>query len=204
MSDPGSVAKQFDDHYFDKWYRHPEHRVGTRGDLVRLVHFAVTAAEYVLARPIRTVLDVGAGEGRWAPVLRSLRPAARYQGVDPSEYAVRRYGRRRNIVHGTLDDLDALFGGQLFDLVVCCSVLNYLPRDAMTRGIDQMARRTGGLAYLEIFASSDAVYGDTAGWYAEPAAYYRRVTRDAGLIPCGLHCYVPHELRGNLVALEKV
>jgi SAM-dependent methyltransferase len=198
------VTKRFDNQYFDKWYRHPEHRVGTRADLVRLVHFAVAAAEYVLARPVRTVLDVGAGEARWLPILRALRPRLQYQGVDPSEYAVRRYGKRRNIVQGTLDDLDDLFGDTTYDLVVCCSVLNYLPRDAMTRGIHQIARHTGGLAYLEIFSAADAVYGDTTEWHAETATRYRHIAHEAGLIPCGLHCYVPEELRGNLVALEHV
>lgn len=196
------MPKRFDERYFDRWYRDPTHRIGTAADLERLVRFAVSAAEYVLARPVRSVLDVGAGEGRWATVLRRICPRAAYLGVDPSDYAVARYGRRRNIVRGTLDDLDALFGDRTFDLVVCCSVLNYLPRAEMKRGIAQLARHTGGLAYLEIYASSDDVEGDTAGWHSESATEYRRVARDAGLIPCGLHCYVPVAMRDHLVALE--
>lgn len=197
------MPKRFDERYFDRWYRDPRHRIGTPADLERLVRFAVAAAEYVLARPMRSVLDVGAGEGRWAPVLRRIRPRATYAGVDPSDYTVARYGHRRNIVRGTLDDLDALFGDRTFDLVVCCSVLNYLPRAEMTRGIAQIARHTGGLAYLEIYASSDAVVGDTAGWHSEPAATYRRIARHAGLIPCGLDCYVPETLHDHLAALER-
>lgn len=197
------MPKRFDARYFQRWYRDPAHRVGTAADLERLVHFAVASAEYVLARPIRTVLDIGAGEGRWAPVLRRVRPRATYHGIDPSDYAVARYGRRRNIVRGTLDDLDALFGEHAFDLVLCCSVLNYLPRATMTRGITQIARHTGGLAYLEIYATSDDVEGDTAGWHSESASMYRRIARDAGLLPCGLHCYVPAMLRDHLVALER-
>lgn len=197
------MPKHFDERYFDRWYRDPRFRVGTAADLQRLVRFAVASAEYVLARPVRTVLDVGAGEGRWAPVLRRLRPRARYHGVDPSEYAVSRYGHRRNIVRGTLDDLDALFGDRAFDLVVCCSVLNYLPRAEMTRGIESIARHTGGLAYLEIYAATDDVEGDTAGWHSESAASYRRIARDAGLIPCGLSCYVSESMRDHLVALER-
>lgn len=197
------MSKRFDERYFDRWYRDPAFRIGTAADLERLVRFAVASAEYVLARPIRSVLDVGAGEGRWAPVIRRLRPRARYHGVDPSEYAVARYGHRRNIVRGTLDDLDALFDGRTFDLVVCCSVLNYLPRAEMTRGVASLARHTGGLAYLELYASSDDVMGDTAGWHSESAAMYRRIARDAGLIPCGLSCYVHESLSDHLVALER-
>jgi len=197
------MPKRFDERYFDRWYRDPTHRIGTTADLERLVRFAVAAAEYVLARPIRSVLDVGAGEGRWAPVLRRLRPRALYSGIDPSDYVVARYGHRRNIVRGTLDDLDALFGDRAFDLVVCCSVLNYLPRAEMSRGIAQIARHTAGLAYLEIYATSDAVEGDTAGWHSESAATYRRIARAAGLVPCGMHCYVHAALRDHLVALER-
>lgn len=195
--------KRFDGGYFDKWYRHPEHRIGTTTDLKRLVNFAVSAAEYVLAHPVRSVLDVGAGEGRWQPVLRRVRPSAAYQGVDPSEYAVRRFGRRRNIVHGTLDDLPRLFPERRFDLVVSCSVINYLPRDVMIRAIRRIAERTAGLAYLEIFAAEDEVEGDTEGWHAETRASYRRIIRDAGLIPCGLHCYIPSANASTLVELER-
>ena len=45
----------------------------------------------------KTVLDIGAGEGRWRAELRRMRPAIRYVGVDPSEYVVARHGQRRNI-----------------------------------------------------------------------------------------------------------
>ncbi|HEY5086693.1 MAG TPA: class I SAM-dependent methyltransferase [Gemmatimonadaceae bacterium] len=195
--------KLFDNGYFDKWYRHPDHRVGSDADLARLVRFAVTAAEYVLARPVRSVLDVGAGEARWQPILRKLRPRATYHGVDPSAYAVRRYGKRRNIVQGTLDDLSDLFPDRRFDLVVSCSVINYLPRDTMVRGIGSIAARTGGVAYLEIFTSEDDVEGDTHGWHAESSKTYHRIIRSARLIPCGLHCYIPADHASSLVALER-
>lgn len=197
-------SKRFDSRYFEKWYRHPEHRIGTHADLGRLVRFALAAAEYVLAHPVRSVLDVGAGEGRWQPVLRKLRPRATYHGVDPSGYVAKRFGKRRNIVQGTTDDLSTLFPDRSFDLVVCCSVLNYMPRDEMARAIRNIASRTGGIAYLEIFTSGDDVEGDTGGWHAETRESYRRIVRGAGLIPCGLHCYVPSANRSSLVELEHV
>lgn len=197
------MRKRFEQEYFEKWYRHPTHRVGTAADLERTVRFAVSAAEYVLARPIRTVLDVGAGEGRWAPVIRRLRPHAQYHGVEPSRYALARYGRRRNIIRGTADDLDALFPSRSFDLVLCCSVLNYLPRDAMTRALAQLARHTEGLAYLDIFTSVDDVEGDTDGWHAETPHDYRTHLRRAGFVACGLHCYIPADHADSTVALER-
>ncbi len=195
--------ERFDGDYFDKWYRHPNHKVGTQADLGRLVRFAVAATEYILAHPVRSVLDVGAGEGRWRPLLRELRPRAVYQGMDPSEYVARRFGKRRNIVRGTIDDLPALFPSRTFDLVVCCSVINYLPHEQMVRGVRNIARHTGGMAYLEIFTSDDDVEGDTNGWHSETRSSYRRIIRGAGLVPCGLHCYVPDMSVPSLVGLER-
>jgi SAM-dependent methyltransferase len=91
------VPKTYDRAYFDKWYRHPDHAVGSPAELRRKVTMAVTQAEYYLGRSIRSVLDVGCGEGVWRAPLRSLRPGIHYQGLDASEYAVARYGRSRNI-----------------------------------------------------------------------------------------------------------
>ncbi len=194
--------KRFDRSYFDKWYRSPTHKIGTRADLARQVHLAVSVAEYMLTRPIRNVLDVGAGEGRWQPLIHELRPSAAYSGIDPSEYTVERFGKRRNIQLGTLDDLDRLFADQTFDLVVCCSVLNYLTQEEFGRAIKQLAKRTHGVAFLEIFSSEDEVVGDTNEWRTEPAREYRRLLKRAGFVPCGLHCYITDELETATAALE--
>jgi len=195
--------ERFDRAYFDRWYRSPTRRIGTAADLERLVHFAVAATEYVLARPLRSVLDAGAGEGRWAPVLQRLRPRATYVGVDPSEYALARFGARRHIVRGTFDDLSALFGRRTFDLVVCSSVLNYLPPRTMARALRQLAAHTHGVAYLEVYTTSDEVMGDTAGWYAASPRVTRERLRRAGFVACGLGCYVPADAAHRLIALER-
>jgi ubiquinone/menaquinone biosynthesis C-methylase UbiE len=118
--------------YFRKWYRDPRHRVRTRAELDRQVRFVVAAAEHLLMRSVRTVLDVGAGEGAWHAALQRVRPSARYWGVDPSEYAVRRYGKSRRIVRGDAETLDRVAGiPESVDLVVCASVLQYLTPSAM-------------------------------------------------------------------------
>ena len=64
----------YDRAYFDKWYRNPRYRVKTPAELARQAALVVHAAEWVLQRKLRTVLDVGCGEGNWYPVLRKLRP----------------------------------------------------------------------------------------------------------------------------------
>ena len=88
-------------------------------------------AEWVLGRPIRSVLDVGCGEGNWRAPLRRLRPTVHYEGVDPSTYAVARYGRRRQLHLGGITSLQELPLRASYDLVVCCGMLNYLDEDTL-------------------------------------------------------------------------
>ena len=83
-------AAHYDRAYFDKWYRHPEHRVKSPQYLARQAAFVLGVAEYLLERRVTSVLDVGAGEGHWRAILRRLRPGLRYYGVDPSDTQVRR------------------------------------------------------------------------------------------------------------------
>jgi SAM-dependent methyltransferase len=193
----------YDRAYFDKWYRHPAHRVKSPRYLVRQVASVVSLAEYLLERRITSVLDVGAGEGHWCPVLRRMRPGIRYAGVDPSEYAVRRFGRRRNIQLGSLGTLRRLSLPRKFDLIVCCGVLNYVPDDEIPVGVRTLRLLARGPIYLEIFAREDDAEGDFQRRAAKPAAWYRRVLRDAGLVACGMHFYVPREIAHLTSALER-
>ena len=89
------MHKAYDAQYFQRWYR--DGGIGGRQRLARKVALAVATAEYHLERPIRSVLDIGCGEGPWRAPLLKLRPRARYLGFDGSEYAVARYGRSRNL-----------------------------------------------------------------------------------------------------------
>src|SRR5262245_50233526 len=101
--------------------------------LPRRVQLAVAASEYLLERPIRSVLDVGCGEGRWQPLLRQVRPRIRYVGVDSSAYVVSRYGKRRGLRLGRLGQLGRLGLEGRFDLIVCSDVLHYVERDELRR-----------------------------------------------------------------------
>jgi SAM-dependent methyltransferase len=196
--------KRYDQSYFHRWYRNPRTRVITPTDTKRKARLAVAAAEYMLGRSIRTVLDVGAGEGTWLTVLKTLRPGVRYTGVDPSEYVVRRFGRRRNIHWGTFGALDevALLSGT-YDLVVCCGVVNYLSKPELERGLGVIASILAGVAFIEVWTSADHVVGDRRGWQEHTPAYYRRAFRRAGLTACGMHCYVGADLADEAAALEK-
>lgn len=196
----------YDKAYFDKWYRSRQHRVRTPAQIRRIVSFALAAAEYVLDRPVRSVLDVGAGEGHWQPLLRALRPKLRYVGVEPSEYAVRRFGKSRGLRLGSVETLDRLRLHESmpegFDLVICCGVLNYVPPRALGVALEMLQVHTGGLAWLEVFTASDDIEGDVAALRPRPAAWYRQRFAAAGYVPCGLHLYAPVDRASGLTALE--
>ncbi len=196
-------AQSFDRAYFDKWYRDPAHRVRTHADRARQVAFAVAATELLLERPLRTVLDVGAGEGHWQPVLKSLRPRVQYTGLDPSEHAVRTFGARRNLRLGSIEQLDAVELEQGYDLVCCVGMLYYLTASQFRRGIRLLAERTAGMAYLELFAKEDELEGDLPIGTARLAAWYRREMRHAGWVSLGQHCWVTEAMAERVSSLER-
>jgi SAM-dependent methyltransferase len=194
---------RFDRAYFDRWYRDPRRRLFDSAEIGRRARLVISVAEYVLERPVRSALDVGCGEGNWrAPLLR-IRPHLRYQGVDASEYAVRRFGRRRNILLGNAATLDALLLRGPFDVVIASGVLNFLSDPALRRAARTIAGLTNGVAFLELFTASDDVVGDTRGWRRRSASYYRNVLGACGLIQCGPHCYVGPLRATTLAALER-
>ncbi|MDT8340777.1 MAG: class I SAM-dependent methyltransferase [Longimicrobiales bacterium] len=195
------MVKRYDRAYFDRWYRGPDARL-TPESLERGVLLAVAVAESVMDRPVESVLDVGCGEGRWQPVLRRLRPGAAYLGIDSSAYAVERFGAERNLLTGSFETLDAFAFEEPFDLVVCSDVLHYLDKETVLRGIDTLADLVGGVALLEVFTSADPVEGDREDFQLRDPTWYRRVFRDAGLVPVGLQCYVHREIAEALDALD--
>jgi SAM-dependent methyltransferase len=201
-----SPTMAYDKAYFDKWYRNRQHRVRTPAQIRRIVSFTVAAAEYVLDRPVRTVLDVGAGEGHWQPILRALRPNVAYVGVEPSTYAVTRFGARRSLRLGSVETLDTLNlhaeFPEGFDLVVCCGVLNYVATKVLGHALEQLQVHTSGVAWLELFTQHDDIEGDVARLRPRSAAWYRGRFQAAGLVPCGLHLYAPADRAAGLTALE--
>jgi SAM-dependent methyltransferase len=182
--------KTYDREYFDRWYRHPTDRVATRHSLERKVRLAVSVAEFILARRIRSVLDIGCGEAPWFPVLRRLRSDVRYIGVESSEYAIARFGDSRNIRHGSIDDLGAMRLPRNIDLIVCADVLQYVDARGVERGLRAIRKLLGGVAYIETFTTDDAMEGDRDGWHERSAAEYRRLLRAARLTQCGPYCYL--------------
>lgn len=194
--------------YFDHWYRGAGLGLGDAEYVARKARYALAATEYLLEREVTTVLDVGCGEAPWRSVLRRLRPGLRYVGVDPSDYVVRRYGRRRSIVAGalsTLDDLDLREhdGGRGFDLVVCADVLGVVPDADARAGVAAIGRRTAGVAFVEVLTADDGVVGDLESFRPRPPATYERWFRRAGLRRVGPHLYAPDGVRARLAVFER-
>ena len=195
-----SPGKRYDRAYFDQWYR--KRGIGGARRLERKVALAVAMAEYHLERPLRSVLDIGCGEGAWRAPLRRLRPNAGYLGFDSSQYAVERYGRSRGIHFARFGDFAQLRPCPPVDLLVCSDVLHYLSTREFARGLPGLAAVTGGVAFLETFAREDAAEGDEHDFQARPARFYRQRFDAAGFTQLGSHCWLSPRLRGTGTALE--
>src|SRR5690606_7091034 len=199
------MTKHYDQAYFDRWYRDPSMKdtaIGGGARLARKVALAVATAEYHLERPIRSVLDIGCGEGAWRAPLLKLRPKLQYLGFDSSEYAVARFGPRRNLHHARFGDFEYLRPCPPVDLLVCSDVLHYLPTRELHRGLPALGELCGGVAFLETFTRADGIEGDTEGFMARPAKFYRERFARIGLAPLGSHLWLASGLHRDTAALE--
>jgi len=118
----------------------------------------------------RSVLDVGAGVGLWRDWYRREYPTVKVVSVDISEHACRTWGHQRR-------DISTWSPRWPSDLVVCHGVLHYLDDDAADRAIDNLARATRHVLYLEAPTTRDlrevvdtertdmAVVGRSGRWY---------------------------------------
>jgi SAM-dependent methyltransferase len=194
--------KVYDRAYFRRWYHDPRTRISSVRVLERKVHLAVSAAEYLLGRRIRSVLDVGCGEATWYDVLKEMRRPLAYTGVDSSAYVVRARRADRRVRLGSFGELRTLRLARGFDLIVCADVLQYVPTRELARGLREMGRLLGGVAYIEAFTRDDDMEGDMDGWHFRSAAEYRRLFRGAGLTRCGLNCFVDRTKIKTLNELE--
>lgn len=194
------MSKQYDQAYFQHWYRRSD--IGGPQRLARKVALAVACAEYYLERPIRSVLDIGCGEGAWRAPLLKLRPRVRYLGFDSSQFAIARHGQRRNLHFARFGDFAQLRPCPPVDLLVCADVLHYLPTRELQRGLPGLVDLCGGVAFLETFASQDEFEGDHVDFQPRKAAWYRRRFAAQGLQAVGSHCWLSPTLAGQAAALE--
>jgi SAM-dependent methyltransferase len=196
------MTKTYDRHYFDHWYRRSGHSTGRTALTARKAAFALAMAEYYLGRPVRSVLDVGCGEGHWRAPLLKLRPRLQYRGVDSSEYAVARFGMQRNLALVGFGQLEHVRFGAPVDLLVCSDVLHYVPSAELVRGLSGFAELCAGLAFVDLYTRGDAISGDLRGFQPRTAGWYRKRFAEAGLTACGSNGYLTPALRHEATALE--
>ena len=197
---PGGATKAYDQAYFDRWYR--RHGIGSPAEVGRAARFTLAAAEHLLMRPVRRVLDVGCGEAAWRAPLLAARPGLRYVGIDPSTYAVARYGRTRGIALGGLADLPHLGLRGRFDLVVCADVLPYVSDPDIATGVSWTSSRLDGVAYLHAMTVDDEFIGDRAAFHKRHAAQYVQMFAAYDLHRVGPHLYAGPAVLPTLTALE--
>jgi SAM-dependent methyltransferase len=197
------MTKNYDAAYFEKWYRSSRNRVHSHDEVRRKIVLAVATAEYFLQRRIESVLDVGCGEGAWLTHLRPLRPRISYTGLDSSEYAIRRFGKKRNIGFGTFGTLGKAGLRKRYDLVVCSDVLHYLDDDEVRKGLPQLVRLTGGVAYIEVLTKEDSIVGDLEGLTQRPARWYKKTFQQAGLAQVGPYLWLGTGLQEDAGPMEQ-
>jgi SAM-dependent methyltransferase len=195
------TEKRYDRAYFDHWYR-GRNRVSTKDDVRRKVSLAVAACEYFIRRRLRSVLDVGCGEGAWQPHLKALRPRAKYLGLDPSDYAVSRFGESRHIRKAAFAELPSARLRGPYDLVVCSDALHYINDDEIRAGLPELVRAAGGVLFLEVLTADDDIVGDLKGMIRRPAAWYRKTFENEGLTPAGPYLWLAPDLRQDAAELE--
>jgi hypothetical protein len=90
-----------------------------------------------------------------------------------------------------------------YDLVICSDVLHYVPTSELRRGLQALRRLAGGVLSLYALTAEDDFDGDHEGWQPRSERTWRRLFADAGLVSCGLNCWVPRRLERRLAALER-
>ena len=193
--------KQYDREYFDRFYRHRSTRVNSHAEVRRKVQVAVASVEYFQRRQLRTVLDVGCGEGAWLPHLRALRPHVKYVGLDSSDYVVERFGKSRNIHKASFADLPNLDLG-VFDLVICSDVMHYVEDADLRKGVRAIADATDGVAYLEVLTKEDEIIGDLDAFIRRPAAFYRKLFTSVRMSFVGPYLWLSPAFDGAVAELE--
>ena len=194
--------KVYNKAYFEHWYR-GKHAQDDKA-LARKVALAVAMAELHIARPIRSVLDIGCGEAPWRKHLLKLRPKLHYQGIDASEYVVQRFGKTRNIALATFGQLQQLRIGPPVDLLICSDVMHYIPSTELKRGLEGFSELCFGVAYMHVFCREDKITGDFNGFIARNAKLYRTLFEQAGFIALGSHCYLSPQCESPVSALERL
>ena len=144
MTEPHD-PRRFNAQYYNRFYG-PD---GAHDD-ERIAHLAsgVHAIATWWGVAIGSVLDVGAGMGMWRDWYRREHPGVRVRSTDASEHACATWNHE-------LRDISEWRPRSRFDLVVCHSVLQYVPDDRIERAVNNLVAATGAVLFLEVPTITD-------------------------------------------------
>ena len=199
----GEGTSRFDADYYRRFYDDPRTRVIDRATVRKLADFVASYLRY-LDVPVRSILDVGCGQGHWRTAATTIWPRAKYHGVEHSPYLCEEFGW----IQGSIVDFapSKATGQSSFDLVVCQGVLQYLDDRQAARAIQNLARWCRGALYLEALTALDwkkncdrsrtdgNVYLRTGEWY--------RAHLDRHFVACGGGVFCSRRAGVTLFELE--
>jgi 2-polyprenyl-3-methyl-5-hydroxy-6-metoxy-1,4-benzoquinol methylase len=188
----------FDQDYYQRFYYNPRTAVTSRAEMRARGRMIAACVEYV-GLPVKSILDAGCGVGLLkAPLTRAF-PAARYVGLEYSEYLCKRYGWRQGSVA-------TLRTRERFDLVVCYDVLQYLGVPEARRAIANLARVCRGALYFGALTTED--WRDNCDQSRtdripglRPGAWYRRELKRA-FRPVGCGVWLKRDVNLTLWDLD--
>jgi len=188
----------FDQDYYQRFYYNPRTAVTSRAEMRARGRMIAACVEYV-GLPVKSILDAGCGVGMLrAPLTRAF-PAARYVGLEYSEYLCKRYGWRQGSVA-------TLRTRERFDLVVCYDVLQYLGVPEARRAIANLARVCRGALYFGALTTED--WRDNCDQSRtdripglRPGAWYRRELKRA-FRPVGCGVWLKRDVNLTLWDLD--
>lgn len=173
-----SSSPVFDEAYYRRFYLDPETRIYGAEQHGKLVSAVVSWIEW-FGGDLDTVLDVGAGVGRWRDWLSKHRPEVEVVSTELDPEVCAKYGHLRR-------DITRWRARRKFDLVVCQGVVPYLDDVACEKAIANLAAMTRGFFFFEAITKRDLaevcdtsrtdvrVHGRTGAWYRKRLAPHFR------------------------------
>lgn len=160
---------RFDEAYYRRFYLDPATRVYGAKHHAKLVRAVVSWIEW-FGGDLESVLDVGAGVGRWRRWFSKHRPDVEVVSTELDPVVCERYGHLRR-------DITKWRARRTFDLVVCQGVVPYLDDRSAARAIENLAAMSAGFFYFEAITTRDLqevcdtsrtdmrVRGRSGAWY---------------------------------------
>ena len=156
--------------YFRKFYLTAATRVVTAAEMRGRAALIASALKQCQI-PVRRILDAGCGIGLLRKPFAEIYPAARYVGLEASDYLCRKY-------HWTRGSVIDFKPKRPSDLAVCYDVLQYLDDRHSGIAIANLARLCRGALYFTVLTRQDWLHNcdrkrTDADVHLRSAAWYR-------------------------------